>query len=101
MRVGATGQEATTVHVQHDAPAAVGRQHTGSADQSRGAMRQPNRGAKAAGRWRHSPGSEVHQPPWPWHLGQVAANSQGWSDGKPSAKPGKPASDTRIVLHDL
>ena len=101
MRVGAAGQEAATVHVQHDAPAAVGGQNTGSADQSRGAMRQPNRGANAARRRRHSPGGEVDEAPWPRHVRQVAANSQGWPDSKPRAEPGKPASDARIILHDL
>src|SRR5262249_51150682 len=101
MRVGATGQEGSTMHVQHDAPGAVGGQNTRSAAQSRGAMRQPNRGANAARRGRHSPGSEVDEAPWPRHVRQVAANSQGWPDSKPSAEAGKPASDAWIILHDL
>ena len=101
MRVGATGQEGTTVHVQHDAPGAISREHTGSPDQSCGAMRQPSRGANAARRGRHSPGSKVDEAPWPLRVRQVATNSKGWPDGQPSAEPGKPASDARIILHDL
>src|ERR1700757_4926684 len=101
MRVGATRQEAATVHVQHDAPTAVGRQNTGSTDQSRGAMRQPNRGANTTRLGRNSAGGEVDEAPRPGHVRQAATNGQGWTDGKPRAEPGEPARDARIILHDL
>ena len=68
MCVGATGQEAAAMHVQHDGPEAVGGQHACGANQSRGGMRQPNRIANAAGCGRHSPGGEVEQSPWPRHV---------------------------------
>src|ERR1700722_5981770 len=64
-------------------------------------MRQPNRGTNAARRGRHSPGGKVHEPPRPRRVCQVATYGQGWPDGKPSAEPGKPTSDARIILHDL
>jgi hypothetical protein len=64
-------------------------------------MRQPNRGAYAARRGRQSPGSEVDEAPWSRRGRQVAANGQSGPDGEPSAKPGKPASDARIILDDL
>ena len=101
MGISATGQEGATVHVHHHAPGAVGSQYAGGTDQSRSAMRQPNRGANAAGCGRHGPSGEVDEAPWPRHIEEVATNCQGWPDGKPSGEPGKPASDARVRLHDF